>query len=74
MFMEMNRVQSDNVNAVRYDKETQEFFVKFNGGSTYVYYSVPQKLVDDFMAAQPHPWSRVGVPRLKNGGYAYKKL
>jgi hypothetical protein len=40
----------------------------------YEYYSVPASLSADFVAAQPHPWSRVGKPRLVDGGVAYQRI
>jgi hypothetical protein len=67
-------IQSDNVQSAGYDATTQTMTVLFDSGGLYQYYSVPASLWEDFVAAQPHPWSRVGKPRLVDGGVAYKRV
>jgi hypothetical protein len=37
--------------------------VLFDSGGLYEYYNLPAGLWEDFVAAQPHPWSQVGYPR-----------
>jgi hypothetical protein len=48
--------------------------VQFNNGYTYEYYGVQPELWNSFIAAQPHPWSQVGYPRLVEGGVPYKRI
>jgi hypothetical protein len=67
-------IQSDDVQSAGYDAATQTMTVQFDSGGLYEYYSVPTSLWEDFVAAQPHPWSTVGYPRLVKGGVAYKRL
>ena len=67
-------IQSDNVQSAGYDAATQTMTVLFNSGGLYEYYGVPASLWEDFIAAQPHPWSQVGYPRLVEGGVAYKRI
>lgn len=67
-------IQSDNVRAAGYDEKTSIMIVQFNNGYTYEYYGVKPSLWDDFISAQPHPWSTVGYPRLVQGGVPYKRI
>lgn len=67
-------IQSDNVQAAGYDLESMVMTVQFDNGSVYEYYGVPLKLWDSFVAAQPHPWSKVGYPQLVQAGVPYKKI
>jgi ABC-type uncharacterized transport system auxiliary subunit len=67
-------IQSDNVRAAGYDEASMVMTVQFENGALYQYYGVPADLWTSFIAAQPHPWSQVGYPRLVGGGYAYKKI
>lgn len=53
---------------------TRTMLVQFHDGSVYSYAPVPAAVWDDFIAAQPHPWSRVGNPVLVEGGVRYRKL
>ena len=48
--------------------------VQFDNGALYEYYGVPLELWTSFIAAQPHPWSAVGYPRLVQGGIPYKRI
>jgi len=67
-------IQSDNVRAAGYDDASRTMLVEFNDGSLYEYSPVPASVWDDFIAAQPHPWSRVGNPVLVEGGVPYRKV
>jgi hypothetical protein len=67
-------IQSDNVQAAGYDATSSVMTVQFDNGALYEYYSVPADLWTSFVAAQPHPWSQVGYPRLVQGGIPYKRI
>jgi KTSC domain len=67
-------IQSDNVKAAGYDESTLVMSVQFKSGALYEYYGVPADLWIAFVAAQPHPWSQVGYPRLVQGGLPYKRI
>ena len=67
-------IQSDNVRSAGYDATTSVMTVQFDNGALYEYYSVPADLWTSFVAAQPHPWSQVGYPRLVRGGIPYKRI
>ena len=60
-------IQSDNVSAAGYDEGAMVMTVQFDNGALYEYYGVPAELWTSFVAAQPHPWSQVGYPRLVQG-------
>lgn len=67
-------IQSDNVRAAGYDEASKVMTVQFDNGAIYEYYGVPADLWTSFVAAQPHPWSQVGYPRLVQGGLPYKRI
>ena len=67
-------IQSDNVRAAGYDASTMVMTVQFKNDALYEYYGVPADLWTSFIAAQPHPWSQVGYPRLVQGGIPYKRI
>ena len=67
-------IQSDNVQAAGYDEASMVMSVQFDNGALYEYYGVSADLWTSFVAAQPHPWSQVGHPRLVNGGIPYKRI
>jgi hypothetical protein len=67
-------IQSDNVQAAGYDAASMVMKVQFDNGALYEYYGVPSDLWTSFVAAQPHPWSQVGYPRLVRGGIPYKRV
>lgn len=67
-------IQSDNVRAAGYDASSMVMTVQFDNGALYEYYAVPVDLWSSFIAAQPHPWSQVGYPRLVQGGIPYKRI
>jgi hypothetical protein len=67
-------IDSSNVSMAGYDEETKVMTVKFLSGGYYEYYEVPLNLWVDFLAAQPHPWSSVGYPRLVGQHYRYNRI
>ena len=67
-------IQSDNVRAAGYDAALMIMTVQFNNGYTYEYYGITADLWTSFVAAQPHPWSQVGYPRLVQAGVPYKRI
>lgn len=71
---ELISIQSDNVSAAGYDEVSMVMTVQFDRGAIYEYYGVPAELWTSFVAAQPHPWSQVGYPRLVQGAIPYKRI
>jgi hypothetical protein len=67
-------IQSDNVQAAGYDANSMIMTVQFDSGYTYEYYGIPAELWNSFVAAQPHPWSQIGYPRLVQEGVPYKRI
>lgn len=67
-------IQSDNVQMAGYDADGLIMTVQFDNGSIYEYYGVSSDLWTAFLAAQPHPWSAVGYPRLVAAGVPYKRV
>jgi len=67
-------INSDNVQAAGYDANSLTMTVQFNNGYTYEYYGIAAELWNSFIAAQPHPWSQVGYPRLVQAGVPYKRI
>lgn len=67
-------IQSNNVRAAGYDASSLVMTVQFDNGAIYEYYEVPPDLWTSFIAAQPHPWSQVGYPRLVQGGIPYMRI
>jgi len=71
---ELIYIQSDNVQAAGYDENSMVMIVQFKNGAIYEYYGVPADLWLSFIAAQPHPWSQVGYPRLVQEGIPYRRV
>ncbi len=67
-------IESDNIRAAGYNASALIMTVQFNNGYTYEYYGVQPELWNSFIAAQPHPWSQVGYPRLVQGRVPYKRI
>jgi hypothetical protein len=67
-------IQSDNVSAAGYDATSMVMTVEFDNGAVYEYYGVSSDLWASFLSAQPHPWSKIGYPRLVQGGIPYKRI
>jgi len=53
-------VQSDAIVAAGYDPARRVLAVRYESGAVYEYFDVDPELYDELLAAQPHPWSRVG--------------
>ncbi|QNE13809.1 KTSC domain-containing protein [Pseudarthrobacter sp. NBSH8] len=53
-------VQSSNVQAVQYSPAALTLTVWFQSGGVYEYHGVAEHLYQQFLAAQPHPWTAVG--------------
>ncbi len=49
--VDMNYVDSSNVEAIGYDPEHSQLYVQFKGGDTYVISDVPQEIYDEFLNA-----------------------
>ena len=71
---ELIYIQSDNVSAAGYNEASMVMTVQFDSGALYEYYGVPAELWTSFVAAQPHPWSQIGYPRLVQGAIPYKRI
>lgn len=71
---ELIPISSSNVIAAGFDANLLVMTVKFNNGAVYEYYDVPISLWEEFVAAQPHPWSQVGYPRLVQAGVANQRI
>ncbi len=57
----MRPIVSDALVAVGYNPSTRILLVHFRKSwSVYAYYGVPPALFEELLAAQPHPWGRVG--------------
>jgi hypothetical protein len=67
-------IDSNNVDAAGYDEDSMTMTVQFKNGYVYEYYGIPAELWNSFIAAQPHPWSQVGYPRLVQAGVPYKRI
>ena len=64
-------MQSENVLKAGYDLSSQKMIVHFRNGSEYWYQPVPPSVWTEFYLAQPHPWSKVGYPKLVVAGVPY---
>lgn len=71
---ELIPIQSDNVQAAGYNVDSKVMTIQFGNGALYEYYGVEAALWTSFIAAQPHPWSQVGYPRLVQAGIPYKRI
>ena len=49
--VDMNYVDSSNIEAIGYDGTAQELHVRFLSGATYIYHAVPQEAYDNLMAS-----------------------
>jgi hypothetical protein len=67
-------IASENVRAAGYDSANEIMTVQFTNGAVYKYFQVPKSLWEEFLAAQPHPWSQVGYPELVQAGVAYRRV
>lgn len=52
--MDMQPVNSSNINSVGYDIRTKTLRIEFHGGSIYEYYNVPEHVYAALMSAPSH--------------------
>ena len=69
--VEMNYVDSSNVEAIGYEPGAQELYVRFLSGDTYVYHGIPEEVYDELMAA---PSKGSYLNRMIKGSYEYSKM
>ena len=72
MIPEMRYVVSSNVEAIGYDDESQQLYVRFlKSGDTYVYYGVEEWVFEEFLQADsPGTYLNVEI----KGRYEYSKV
>lgn len=66
-----HKVKSSNLDWIAYDKEEKMLYIQFKSGGLYVYYNVPEKIVDDLLNAGSK--GRYHAVKIKYN-YEYKKL
>lgn len=69
--VEMQYVDSSNIEAIGHDAAAQELHVRFLSGDTYVYHGVPQEVYDELMAA---PSKGSYLNRMIKGNYEHSKM
>lgn len=52
--VDMNFVDSSNIEAIGYDADAQELHIRFLSSGTYIYHGVPQEIYDNLMASPSH--------------------
>lgn len=67
-------IESENVNMAGYDAISKILTIQFDRGALYEYYGIEPEFWESFLAAQPHPWSRVGYPQLVLGSVPYRRI
>jgi len=65
------RVESSNVNRIRYDIDVQELYIEFNGGTVYLYRQVPSHVASDMFNTDS--MGKFVHRRLKNN-FPYRKI
>lgn len=70
--MELQHVESSNIEAIGYDTDTNELYVEFKNGSTYKYMGVPFETYQELMDAESH--GTYLNANIKKGGFEYVKL
>lgn len=68
--VDMNYVDSSNIEAIGYKSDEQELYVRFLSGATYVYYGVPEHVYEEIMGA---PSKGSYLNRVIKGVYEYAK-
>ncbi len=68
--VDMNYVDSSNIEAIGYNSGEQELYVQFLSGATYVYYGVPEHVYKEIMDA---PSKGSYLNRVIKGVYEYAK-
>lgn len=69
--VDMNYVDSSNIEAIGYNSGKQELHVQFLSGATYVYHGVPEHVYEEIMDA---PSKGSYLNRVIKGVYEYAKL
>jgi hypothetical protein len=69
--VEMQYVESSNIEAVGYDEKAKELHVLFRSGATYVYHAVPSELHQELMSA---PSKGSFLNRAIKGAYTFTKM
>lgn len=69
--VDMNYVDSSNIEAIGYNSDAQELYIQFLSGATYVYYGVPEHVYEEIMDA---PSKGSYLNRVIKGVYEYAKL
>lgn len=69
--VDMNYVDSSNIEAIGYNSDEQELYVRFLSGATYVYHGVPEHVYEEIMGA---PSKGSYLNRVIKGVYEYAKL
>lgn len=69
--VEMQYVDSSNIEAIGHDAGAQELHVRFLSGDTYVYHGVPQEIYDQLMDA---PSKGSYLNRVIKENYEYTKM
>lgn len=70
--MQRTSVDSSNLASVGYDKNTQTLEIEFHHGGVYQYFSVPQSIYEELMAASSH--GKYFDQNIKKAGYEYQKV
>lgn len=66
----MEFVESSNIDAIGYDEENLELWVRFNNDSTYVYYGVPAILHAEMMES---PSKGSYLNRVIKGNFGFRQ-
>ncbi len=69
---DMTHVSSSNLAAVGYDADSQQLYIEFQHGGTYVYSGVPAELHQGLMSAGSH--GTFFHYNIKTAGFPYQKL
>ena len=68
--VDMKYVDSSNIEAIGYNSDEQELYVRFLSGANYVYYGVPEHVYEEIMDA---PSKGSYLNRVIKGVYEYAK-
>jgi KTSC domain len=65
-------VSSTSLSSVGYDVRSKILEIKFNNGSTYKYFNVPEMIYEALMKADSH--GKYFDSKVKKGGYRYERV
>jgi len=71
MGINWTEVVSSNIDAIGYDADERELYVRFSSGAEYVYHNVPEGVVKEFLDASSK--GKYLADNIK-GVYAYEKI